>query len=163
MSGMTMRRNVIPLQQRNMNTCTAPKLQLAGDRESEDSAGTPAGEPAYTISELAKRFGLTLRTLRFYESRGLLTPVRRGRHRLYGQKDVERLAVIVKAKSLGLTLAAIRRIVADEGAGPTLRLSREACLAQIAVLERKLAEIEAALAELRAMAGSADDRRPDRR
>jgi DNA-binding transcriptional MerR regulator len=144
-----------------MNNCPAPELLLADDRSAEDSSRPDASEPTYTIGELAKQFDLTLRTLRFYESRGLLKPDRGGRKRRYGPKDVERLAVIVKAKKLDLTLAAIRQSIVDEGAGQTLRLSREACMTQIAILERKLAEIEAALAELRAMSGSGDDR--DRR
>ena len=67
------------------------------------------------------------------------------------------------AKRFGLTLTAIRQLIVDGGEGQTLRLSHEACMAQIAILEGKLAEIEAALTELRAMCGLAGDRQRDRR
>jgi DNA-binding transcriptional MerR regulator len=146
-----------------MNNSPAPDLLLAGDESPDTSTGSVANDPVYTIGELAKQFGLSLRTLRFYESRGLLKPVRRGRKRFYGPKDVERLALIVKAKKLGLTLTMIPQLIVDEGEGQTLRLSHEACMVQIAILERRLAEIEAALAELRAMCGLTGERQPDRR
>jgi DNA-binding transcriptional MerR regulator len=143
-----------------MNDSPAPELLLAAARGPAHPSEPGAGEPMYTIGELAKQFDLSLRALRFYESQGLLEPVRRGRKRLYGPKDVERLAFIVKAKKLGLTLSAIQQIIAGAGAGQSFQLSREACLAQIAALERKLVEIEGALAELR---GLLDDRRSDER
>ena len=141
-----------------------PAIELAPERHQspDDSPTATANELTCTIGEVARRFALTHRTLRFYESRGLLHPVRRGNNRVYGATDVERLAVIVKAKKLGLTLAAIGQILRDADAGQTLRLSRETCLAQIAVLERRLAQTREALAELRAMCGVCDDRRPDR-
>jgi DNA-binding transcriptional MerR regulator len=121
-----------------------------------------ASEPAYTIGQLARRFEISLRTLRFYESRGLIKPARRGSTRLYGPKHLERLSVIVKAKKLGLTLTAIGQLLGDEGTEQTLRLSRETCEAQIAVLERRLAETQEALAELRAIRSLLDRRRADR-
>jgi DNA-binding transcriptional MerR regulator len=137
-----------------------PAIALAPEchRSPNDFLTATASEPVCTIGELARRFDLTHRTLRFYESRGLLNPVRRGNNRVYGVKDVERLAVIVKAKKLGLTLTAIGQILRDADAGQTLRLNRETCLAQIAALERKLAQTREALAELRAMCGVCHDR-----
>jgi DNA-binding transcriptional MerR regulator len=137
-----------------------PTIELAPERHqnADDFLTATANEPVCTIGELARRFDLTHRTLRFYESRGLLNPVRRGNNRVYGARDVERLAVIVKAKKLGLTLTAIRQILGGADSGQTLRLNRETCLAQIAALERKLAQTREALAELRAMCGVCDDR-----
>jgi DNA-binding transcriptional MerR regulator len=146
---------------RKMDTYPAMESVSAADVRPDKFPG--AGAPVCTIGQVARRLGLTLRTLRFYESRGLITPVRRGSTRLYGPKDVERLAVIVKAKKLGLTLTAIGQILGNENAGQTLRISRETCLAQIAALERKLAETQEALAELRAMCGASGDPRSDRR
>jgi DNA-binding transcriptional MerR regulator len=134
----------------------------ARNHSADDFLSANASEPVCTIGELARRFDLTHRALRFYESRGLLNPVRRGSSRVYGVKDVERLAAIVKAKKLGLTLSAIGQILHEADSRQTLRLSRETCLAQIAVLERKLAQTREALAELRAICGACDDHRPDR-
>jgi DNA-binding transcriptional MerR regulator len=141
-----------------------PAIEMAPERHqsADDFLTATASEPVCTIGEIARRFGLTHRALRFYESRGLLNPVRRGSSRVYGTKDVERLAVIVKAKKLGLTLSAIGQILRDADSAQTLRLSRETCLAQIAVLERKLAQTREALAELRTICGVYDDHRPDR-
>jgi DNA-binding transcriptional MerR regulator len=116
-----------------------------------DSFDTRGDEPSYSIGELARKFDVTLRTLRFYESRGLLSPGRQGQHRRYGREDVDRLTVILKAKKLGFTLGDIREMISADGAMSrhALKLSREKCLEQIAVFERKLAETEEALAELR--------------
>jgi len=146
-----------------MNHYAATALAPAARNGSDNFPAAAAGEPAWTIGQLARRFELTHRTLRFYESRGLLNPVRHGRYRVYGPKDAERLAAIVKAKKLGLTLTAIGQMLGGAGAEQTLRLSRDTCLAQIAVLERKLAQTEEALAELRALCGLPGGRPTDRR
>jgi DNA-binding transcriptional MerR regulator len=133
-----------------MENWNGPEFLLAAADDSVDSASAQAkNEPIYTIGELAKKFKVTHRTLRFYESLGLLTPIRQGQRRVYGRKDADRLAAIVKAKKLGFTLSEARQLIADEASQQTLRLSREKCLEQIALLERKRAKIEAALAELR--------------
>jgi len=95
---------------------------------------------------------VTLRTLRFYEKRGLLKPRRRGMARLYDAQDRERLALVLQGKRLGFTLAEIRALVSPSQAkadGQALDLSREKCVEQIKLLERKKREIETALAELR--------------
>ena len=108
--------------------------------------------PEVTIGELALRFGVTLRTLRFYEKKGLLKPRRCGMTRLYDEQDRERLALILQGKRLGFTLNEIRALVAPAQQGVdnrALDLSREKCVEQINLLERKKREIETALAELR--------------
>src|SRR5262249_25064268 len=141
----------------------ATGLVSVADRSPDDFLGVSAGEPTYTIGEVVRQFGLTHRALRFYESRGLIKPARRGSTPLYGQRHLERLAVIVKAKKLGLTLTVIGQLLGDERSEQTLRLSRETCDAQIAVLERKLVETQEALAELRAIRRLLDEGRPDRK
>src|SRR2546423_11363120 len=75
------------------------------DDQSERAAGAEKTE--FTIAELAKEFGLTLRALRFYHSRGLIAPQRMGRRRIFGRGDRDRLALIVKGKTLDLTIAYI--------------------------------------------------------
>jgi DNA-binding transcriptional MerR regulator len=66
-----------------------------------------------TIGEVSRRSGFTIRTLRFYERRGVLPPTARrpSGYRLYGDVDLRRLAFIRQAKALGLTLNAIRELV----------------------------------------------------
>ncbi|GGF44746.1 hypothetical protein GCM10007301_00330 [Azorhizobium oxalatiphilum] len=110
-----------------------------------------AAEDVYTIGDLAREFGVTLRALRFYEDKGLLSPRREGLARLYSPSDRERLTVILKGKRLGFTLAEIRALVAaHEGhGGRDLALTRERCMTQLSQLERQRADIDAAIAELR--------------
>lgn len=113
----------------------------------------PGGEPRrYLISDLSREFGVTLRALRFYEDRGLISPKRIGTMRIYDARDRDRLGVILKGKQLGFTLAEIQEMLAvDQGetGGVDLRLSLEKIDEQIAHLESQRAEVEAAIEELR--------------
>lgn len=114
--------------------------------------GREAG-PLFTIGDLSREFAVTLRALRFYEDKGLLTPRRDGMTRLYSEADRRRLEVILKGKHLGFTLAEIRALVAaHDGQEAGLSLSRDRCLSQLAQLERQRSEIDAAIVELRSMA-----------
>jgi DNA-binding transcriptional MerR regulator len=111
-----------------------------------------AGSDHYSIGDLAREFNVTLRALRFYESKGLLKPRREGNLRLYSVKDRETLAQILKGKQLGFTLNEIRGLIAGEEqqtGALGLKLSREQCIEQIKLLERQKKEMEDAIAELR--------------
>ena len=130
-------------------------LSERSNRWIPDGAGPhPASaEERFSIGDLAREFNVTLRALRFYESKGLLQPKREGNLRLYSADDRSRLAHILKGKQLGFTLTEIRALIANDGkvAGPTtgLHLSREQCIEQIRLLERQRKDIEDAIAELR--------------
>jgi DNA-binding transcriptional MerR regulator len=107
----------------------------------------------YTIGDLAREFGVSLRTLRFYEDRGLLNPRRIGSSRLYDARDRERLMLILKGKRLGFTLTEIRALLQSEERGndsDKLQLSPKQIDEQIAHLERQRSEIETAIGELKA-------------
>ena len=69
-------------------------------------------EPArYKVGEVAARLGLTLRTLKYYEELGLVTPQRTGsRYRMYSEADVQRLERIRRMRALGLSLGTIQAI-----------------------------------------------------
>lgn len=125
------------------------------------SAASTAVEPAsgFTISDLARDFGVTLRTLRFYESRGLLSPARSGMTRIYSGRDRARLALILKGKQLGFTLVEIRAMLANEERKQNgeasasvggLQLSRNQIAEQLELLRSQQSEIESAIAELEA-------------
>jgi DNA-binding transcriptional MerR regulator len=58
----------------------------------------------YTISELATEFGVTTRTIRFYEEKGLVHPVRDGQRRVYTAADRVRIKLILRGKRIGMTL-----------------------------------------------------------
>jgi DNA-binding transcriptional MerR regulator len=116
------------------------------------SDGIMVDKSAFTIGELSREFGVTLRALRFYENKGLISPQREGLNRLYSQGDRTRLALILKGKKLGFTLGEIRQMIAAEEGNAddkALSLSREKCLEQIEMLERQKSEIEEGLGELR--------------
>ncbi|MCW8926057.1 MAG: MerR family DNA-binding transcriptional regulator [Xanthomonadales bacterium] len=61
-------------------------------------------DQALSIAEFAEAFGVTPRTLRFYEQKGILKPVRRGRTRLYSERDKIRLKLTLRGKRLGFSL-----------------------------------------------------------
>ena len=119
----------------------------------DDVAPNSANDPTeFTIADLAKEFGLTLRALRFYDSRGLLSPQREGRRRIFSRADRERLALIVQGKKLGFTLAEIGQMIeaqSGRASAHTLKLTAEKCLEQIAFFERQMREAGEALSELR--------------
>jgi DNA-binding transcriptional MerR regulator len=111
------------------------------------------GPKSFTIGDLAREFSVTLRTLRFYEDRGLLSPTREGTTRIYDARDRNRLSVILKGKQLGFTLTEIRAMLAEdrgaEAPATNLKLSVTQIEDQIAHLEQQKADIEEALLELK--------------
>ena len=64
----------------------------------------------FTISELAREFGVTTRTIRFYEDQGLLSPKREGTNRVFSPRDRVRLKLALRGKRLGFSLAEIREL-----------------------------------------------------
>jgi DNA-binding transcriptional MerR regulator len=117
------------------------------------SSGADQGD-ALTISQMAEKFGVTPRALRFYESKRLLKPAREGRGRVYSKTDQHHVALILKGRKLGFTIAEIAQMIAaeeGEGSAQALKLTREKCVEQIAHLEQQLRETTEALAELRRM------------
>jgi DNA-binding transcriptional MerR regulator len=72
----------------------------------------PDGDPRrWSVSELAEEFGITTRTLRFYESLGLIAPQRNGTARSYDHRDRTRLMLILRGKRFGMSLEESREIV----------------------------------------------------
>jgi DNA-binding transcriptional MerR regulator len=65
---------------------------------------------SHTITDLAKEFGITTRTIRHYEDEGLLSPRREGLNRLFSHRDRVRLKLTLRGKRLGFTLAEIREL-----------------------------------------------------
>jgi DNA-binding transcriptional MerR regulator len=65
----------------------------------------------YTITELTREFGISTRTLRFYEDEGLIHPVRRGRTRLFRPSDRHLVRQIMRGRRLGFSINEIREII----------------------------------------------------
>ena len=105
----------------------------------------------WTISEMARDFGLTLRALRFYESKSLIAPQRFGSTRYYTARDRTRLNLILAAKKMGFTLTETSAMLGDAGKGETeaLPLSPQTVETQIAFLENQRSAIETAIGTLR--------------
>ncbi len=61
-------------------------------------------QPIYSISDLAREFGVTTRTIRFYEEKGLIAPRREGQRRIYTPADRVRIKLILRGKRIGMTL-----------------------------------------------------------
>jgi DNA-binding transcriptional MerR regulator len=68
-------------------------------------------EPTYTISALAHEFALTTRAIRYYEDEGMIAPERRGRVRIYRERERVRLKLILRGKRLGFSLSEIRELL----------------------------------------------------
>lgn len=119
--------------------------------KSGNVAGAPP-ERTYTISDLAKEFNITTRTIRFYESRGLIQPERVGMARRYSRRDRARLILILRGRNLGFTVEDVGEYLAlydaDPGQQAQTRLLLDKVTGAIENLERKRADIERALSEL---------------
>lgn len=109
----------------------------------------------WTITDLARAHHVTLRTIRFYEDRGLLTPERRGQQRVFHNRDRIRLGLILRGRRLGFSLDEIARIIdmydAEPGEVGQLRYLLDQIAARRAELEQRRADIDETLGELAAV------------
>ncbi|TCD13242.1 MerR family transcriptional regulator [Oricola cellulosilytica] len=106
----------------------------------------------YTITELTREFGISTRTLRFYEDEGLIHPVRRGRTRLFRPADRVLVRQILRGKRLGFSIAEIREIIqmykSPPGEAGQLRTIIDKAAEKREELRQKRKDIEDTLAEL---------------
>ena len=107
------------------------------------------------IAELAREFGVTTRTIRFYEDKGLIMPLRRGQRRIYGTRDRVRLKLIMRGKRLGFSLGEIGEMIDMYDTDPTevaqLRLVLEKAAQRRAILSQQQRDIADSLKELDAL------------
>ncbi|MER8458798.1 MerR family DNA-binding transcriptional regulator [Mesorhizobium sp. M1300] len=113
-----------------------------------------AGEELVRIGEMAKKYGVTLRTLRFYEDKGLLNPQRDGSTRLYTRRDRARLKLILLGRKVGFSLRDVKQMMDlyDPNGSNTkqLRLALDKSEKQLAHLQKQRALIDDAISELSA-------------
>ncbi|MEZ5811678.1 MAG: MerR family DNA-binding transcriptional regulator [Rhizobiaceae bacterium] len=106
----------------------------------------------YTITELTREFGVSTRTLRFYEDEGLIQPVRRGRTRLFRPSDRHLVRQILRGKRLGFSIAEIREIIKMYREPPGEAGQLKAIIAAIeerrVELRQKRRDLEETLSEL---------------
>lgn len=103
----------------------------------------------YSISDLAREFDVTPRTIRHYEDEGLLSPARNGQQRIYTARDRTRLALVLRGKRLGFSLAEAREIIdlysAPQGEVGQLQALLEKLDEKRVILEDKRRDLESAL------------------
>ena len=106
----------------------------------------------FSITDLSAEFGISARTLRFYEDGGLIAPVRRGTQRIYSHRDRVRLAWILRGKRVGFSLTEIRELIDLYDVGDGRRTQRQRtidrCRERIDTLHAQKRDIDAAIAEL---------------
>ncbi|MBM7454995.1 DNA-binding transcriptional MerR regulator [Oceanisphaera litoralis] len=112
----------------------------------------PNKEVTYNISELADEFDITPRTLRHYEDLGLLAPRRKGNSRIYSHKDRIRLALTIRGRRLGFSLAEMHELFelydAEHRSRPQLHSMVAMIAEKRASLRQQQEDIEKVLAEL---------------
>jgi DNA-binding transcriptional MerR regulator len=112
-------------------------------------------EQSYSIGELAGELEITTRTIRFYESKGLIAPGRKGIARTYTRRDRARLQLILRGKNLGFSLEDIKEYIelydVDRTGQAQLKLLATKVDEHIEMLDEKRADIERTLNELRAI------------
>jgi DNA-binding transcriptional MerR regulator len=111
------------------------------------------GEATVGIGEMCAAFGVTPRTLRFYEQKALLAPLRDGQRRLFTARDRARLALILQGKRFGFSLEEIRALLdlydpADSR--PQLSATLLAAERRLDAMRRQRAELDDAIAGLEA-------------
>ncbi len=106
----------------------------------------------WTISEHAREFDVTPRTIRFYEDQGIVSPAREGRNRIFGPRDRTRLKLALRGKRLGLQLSEILTLIdMYDGPGDTevqLRQYLSVLQQHRATLEQQRRDIEDTLQEI---------------
>ena len=105
-----------------------------------------------TIREMCEAFDVTPRTLRFYEAKELLFPIRKGTARFFTRRDRARLKLILRGKRFGFSLEEIRQLLDlyDMNDNQVTQLTRTYELAEkhLASMQAQRAELDAAIAEL---------------
>ncbi|MGE0502157.1 MAG: MerR family DNA-binding transcriptional regulator [Rhizobiaceae bacterium] len=127
-------------------------LMPAGDLPAHVNDVSAGDDGFMRIGEMAKTFGVTLRTLRFYEDKGLIGPRREGATRLYSHRDRVRLKLIMLGRKVGFSLREVKQMMDlyDPAGSNTkqLRLALEKSEKQLGRLNKQRAALDEAIGEL---------------
>jgi DNA-binding transcriptional MerR regulator len=122
-----------------------PDLVAGFDRDA-------TGAEVFTIRDLTRDLGVSARTLRFYEEKGLVDPRRNGHERLYSRRDRARLKYVLMGKSVGFSLEEVREMLdlydLGDGGVTQLKVALAKFHQQIDRLARQKADIDRAITEL---------------
>ncbi|MFC7047756.1 MerR family transcriptional regulator [Emcibacter nanhaiensis] len=118
-------------------------------------------KPTYSISELSEEFGITPRTLRFYEDQKLISPKREGQSRIYSTADRARLAWIMRGKRVGFSIADMAEVLdlyyEEGGKIKQGQITLDACRERIETLEQQKKDIDETIEELKNIIESVED------
>ena len=107
----------------------------------------------FSIGQLAEEFGVTHRTIRFYEDEGLIAPARRGTTRIYSHGDRGRLALILRGKRLGFSISEIKEFLdlytVDANQAEQMRYAHARAQERLLLLDQQMADLEQTRAGLR--------------
>jgi len=102
----------------------------------------------FTISDLAREFGITPRTLRYWEDQGLIAPDRQGQQRVFSRRDRARLKMALRGKRLGLSLAEIKDLI---GMYETAQDETDQLLECLRIMDKRRAALEQQREDIEAM------------
>ena len=108
----------------------------------------------YTISDLAREFDITTRTIRYYEESGMLSPTRDGQTRLYNDADRVKLKLILRGKRLGFSLSESRELIEMYDPDSDNRHQINALLIKI---QKRREQLKAQLQDIRLMQEELDE------
>lgn len=113
---------------------------------------TATADRLYSVAELGRELGISARTLRFYEDKGLITPRRAGNNRIYSNRDRGRMIIILRGKRLGFSLREIKEYIdlydTDKSRREQLFMLMKRIAARRKALQDQREALEEALAEL---------------
>ena len=128
----------------------------------QTSPSSDTHNTSYSISDLAREFGVTTRAIRFYEDEGLLRPERSGRQRVYRIRDRVRLKLILRGKRLGFSLNEVGEIInmydSNPGEAGQLRYFLEQIRQRRDTLKQQHHDIDVTLQELDTIEAQCQDR-----
>lgn len=110
-----------------------------------------------SFKAMCDRFDVTPRTLRYYEYIELLAPIKEGRSRFYGPREVARMTLILRGRRFGFSLEEIRQwllLYNQKGSAEQQRAWVDLANRQLAELEKQRAELDLTIADLRALRDS---------
>ncbi len=111
----------------------------------------------YTTGELAKLCGVTVRTVQYYDTRGILVPseLSEGGRRLYSEDDLRRMKVICFLRELGMPINSISQLLSEEDPGSVITLlldqQEQSLKEEIKDISEKLSRLEALRKELKSI------------
>jgi len=127
----------------------------------EEFAGDGARGVLTGINDVARQLGISQRTLRFYEDKGLIEPQRIGGMRVYSRREVGRMRLILRGKRLGFSLREIRDFLdlydTEHGQREQMTTLARRVAEHVAALEAQRKALDQTLGELRAMAREVAD------